>query len=122
MALYEIAGSLGLTRSLICTTKESMSNWLCNEYGYEDDYGERHNAFGMHYPFLKELSVDSNMMGDDDFGDLDGAHPMYEGEFIWLNKARYKELSSAYLAVSCKPLTLPTVSYTHLTLPTKRIV
>jgi len=100
MAVFEAAGALGLKRSLICTTKESMSDYIAEEFGYEDDYGEEHRAFGMYYPRLKTLTVTDEMVGDEYYGDLDGAHPMYEGEFVWLNNAKYKELSSAFLAVS----------------------
>lgn len=100
MAVFEAARALGLQRSLICTTKESTSGYYCADMGYEDEYGEAHGAFGMYFPALKTLSVSEEMVGDDYYGELDGARPMYEGQFVWLNQATYKELSSAYLAVS----------------------
>ena len=103
MAVYEIARALQLKRSLICTTKQSRSSpHYFGDYDEdeEDSDGEVHQVFGFYYPSLRTMAVNEECVGDDDFDNLDGAHPMYEGEFIWLNKPSNKELSSAFLAVS----------------------
>lgn len=100
MALYEAARAFDLKQSLICTTKESMNEYAGDGYGYQDSDGEEHVAYGLYFPSLKTLHISEDMVDDDFFYAPSGAKPMFEDGFVWLNNPTYKELSSAFLAVS----------------------
>jgi len=103
MMIYEGARALDLKCKLICTTKESRDEWAADMantmYGGYDDFSEEHHAFGMYFPKLKTLKV--GWWEGDEGPDMSCAYPMLSGQFVWLDKAGYGELSNARLAVSC---------------------